>query len=322
MRMRWLAGLSIAVLVTFASIAVAAADDYPSRPIRVLVPAGVGGPTDVGARLAADALSRVLGSPVFVENRSGRVNVIESFLAGEPDGYTILVATTGTLTIIPAAKHVPYDVEKDFVPLGTIWRTASALEVRASLGVRTLAEFIAAAKARPAVITIGSAGVGTPAHLTIELLKREAGIDVIHVPFRSAGESLTAVVGGQVDGLFGDVQIIASQLKAGTVRALAVTGPRRASALPDVPTMSEAGLPGVVSEPWFGYVVSAKTPPAIVKRLQAALAATHDDPVYRESLARMGASAGEPGPEAFARLIRADIARWRAVVTAAGIKLD
>ena len=317
-----LLGVLLASLMVVAAVSVAGAENHPSRPIRVLIPAGPGGPTDIGARLAAEALSRVLDSPVYVENRNGRVNVIESYLAGEADGYTILVATTGSLTIIPAARQVPYDVEKDLVPLGTVWRTASALEVRSGLGVRTLAEFIAVAKARPGTLTIGSAGVGTPAHLTIELLKREAGIDVIHVPFRSAGESLTAVIGGQVDALFGDVRVVASQLKAGTIRALAVTGPRRVDAFPDVPTMSEAGLPAVASEPWFGFVVSAKTPPALVKRLQDALAATHDDPVYKARLAQVGGSAGERGPEAFARLIKADTARWGATVKAAGIRLE
>jgi tripartite-type tricarboxylate transporter receptor subunit TctC len=272
-----LAGL-VAALLVGASVAAARGEGFPSRPIRVLVPAAPGGPTDVGARLAAEALARVLNSPVYVENRNGRINVFESYLAGDADGYAILVASTGTLTIIPAARQVPYDVERDFVPLGTVWRTASALEVRTGLGVRTLAEFVARAKAQPGALTIGSSGVGTPAHLTIELLKREAGIDVIHVPFRSAGESLRAVTGGQVDALIGDVQIVAPQLNAGTVVALAVTASRRATGLPDVPTMGEAGLPGVVSEPWFGFVVPSKTPPPIVKRLQDALAATHDDP--------------------------------------------
>jgi tripartite-type tricarboxylate transporter receptor subunit TctC len=310
-----------AALVSAGSV-VAGTDNFPSRPIRVLVPSAPGGPADIGARLAADALARVLNTPVYVENRSGRVNVIESYLAAEADGHSILVASTGTLTIIPAARQVPYDVEKDLIPLGTVWRTASALEVRTSLGVRTLAEFLDAAKARPGMLAVGSAGVGTPAHLTIELLKREAGIDVIHVPFRSAGESLNAIIGGQVDAMFGDLQIVASQIKAGTVRALAVTGPQRAPGLPDVPTMREAGLPGVASEPWFGYVVSAKTSPAIVKRLQDALAATHDDPAYQESLARLGVSPGTRGPQAFARLIREDTIRWRAIVTSAGIKLD
>jgi tripartite-type tricarboxylate transporter receptor subunit TctC len=314
--------IAIAVVASGIEAMVALAQNFPSRPIRVVVPAAAGGPTDVGARLAAEALGRVLNSPVYVENRSGRINVIESYLAGEADGYSILVATTGTLTIIPAARQVPYDVEKDLIPLGTVWRTASALEVRTSLGVWTLAEFIADARTRPGTVTVGSAGVGTPAHLTIELLKREAGIDVIHVPFRSIGESLNAVVGGQVDAMFGDVQLVASQLKAGTVRALAVTGPTRSPALPEVPTMREAGFPAVASEPWFGFVLSAKTPPAIVKRLQDALAATHDDPAYKQSLARLGADAGERGPEALARLIKEDTVRWRTVVTAAGIRLD
>jgi tripartite-type tricarboxylate transporter receptor subunit TctC len=312
----------LAVLLVGASVAAARGEDFPSRPIRVLVPAAPGGPTDVGARLAAEALGRVLNSPVYVENRSGRINVIESYLAGNADGHSIFVASTGTLTIIPAARQVSYDVARDLVPLGTVWRTASALEVRSTLGVGTLAEFVALAKGQPGTLTIGSSGVGTPAHLTIELLKREAGIDVIHVPFRSAGESLKAVVGGQLDGLIGDVQIVASQLQAGRVLALAVTGSRRAASLPDVPTMGEAGLPGVVSEPWFGFVISAKTPPAIVRRLQAALAATHSDPLYRESLTRLGASAGEPGPDAFAQLIKEDTTRWRAIVAAAGIRLD
>jgi tripartite-type tricarboxylate transporter receptor subunit TctC len=316
-----LAGL-VAALLVGASVAAARGEGFPSRPIRVLVPAAPGGPTDVGARLAAEALARVLNSPVYVENRNGRINVFESYLAGDADGYAILVASTGTLTIIPAARQVPYDVERDFVPLGTVWRTASALEVRTGLGVRTLAEFVARAKAQPGALTIGSSGVGTPAHLTIELLKREAGIDVIHVPFRSAGESLRAVTGGQVDALIGDVQIVAPQLNAGTVVALAVTASRRATGLPDVPTMGEAGLPGVVSEPWFGFVVPSKTPPAIVKRLQDALAATHDDPAYDESLKRLGASAGERGPDAFARLIKEDTARWRAIIAAARIRLD
>ncbi|HUI94545.1 MAG TPA: tripartite tricarboxylate transporter substrate binding protein [Xanthobacteraceae bacterium] len=311
-----------ATSMVFACLATASAEDFPSRPIRIVVPAGAGGPPDVGARLAAKALERTLNTPVVVENRNGRVNVTESYLAGEADGYTILVGTSASLTILPAAKHVSYDVERDFIPLGTIWRTASALEVRASMGVRTLGAFIAAAKAHPGTVTIGSGGVGTPAHLTIELLKREAGIDVIHVPFRSTGESLTALIGGQIDALFGDVQIVKAQLEAGTIVALAVTGPVRVPALPEVPTTAEAGLPGVVSEPWFGLVVSAKTPPAIVKRLQEALAAAHDDPVYRNALAQQGASAGEPGPEALGRLIRTDAAKWRSIITAAGIDLD
>ena len=323
---RCIARRRVTVLLALVAAVVAAgsacAQDYPSRPIRVLVPAAAGGPSDIGARLAAEALGRALNVPVFVENRRGGVSVIESYVAGELDGYTILEAALGSLTFIPAAKHVAYDAEKDFVPLGTVWRSALMLTVRPGLGVSTLAEFVAAAKARPAAISIASAGVGTTTHLTIELLKREAGIDLIHVPYRSSGEGLTPLLGGQVDALFCDVQIFAPQVRSGSIRALAIAGPSRAPVLPDIPTMSEAGLPGVVGETWFGFVVSAKTPPAVVKRLQEALAVTHDDPIYRDNLARQGVSAGERGPESFARLIKVEAAKWRKIVAAAGIKLD
>jgi tripartite-type tricarboxylate transporter receptor subunit TctC len=196
------------------------------------------------------------------------------------------------------------------------------LAVRPGLGVSTLGEFIAVAKARPASITIGSAGIGTASHLTMELLKHEAGIDVVHVPFRSSGEALPALLGGEIDALFCDAQIFAPQVRRGTIRALAVAGARRAPALHDVPTMGEAGYPGVIGETWFGFVISAKTPPTIVARLQSALAATHDDPIYQERLARQGVSAGDPGPDAFARLIKTEAARSRAIVSAAGIRLD
>jgi len=301
-----------------------AAAEFPSRPIRVIEPYAAGGPSDTGARLAADALSRVLKQPVIVENRGGGggLNATESYLSAEPDGYTILVGSIGPFTIIPAAKHVSYDVEKDFIPLGTVWRSALLLAVRKTLGVTTLPEFVAHAKAHPGATTIGSAGVGAVTHLASELLKREAGIDLIHVPFRSTGETMPALMGGQIDALFGDAPILAPQVKAGKIQAVAVTSRERSPALPDVPTMGEAGLPGVIAESWFGFVVRAKTPPAIVKQLQDALVTAQKDPEYQAKLARQGAGAGELGPEAFSALIKADAAKWRAVVTAAGIKLD
>jgi tripartite-type tricarboxylate transporter receptor subunit TctC len=310
--------------LAIAGIPPAIADDFPSRPLRVIVPYAAGGPSDTGSRLAAEALGRVLDKPVIVENRGGGggLNATEAYLGIEPNGYTILVGSIGPFTIIPAAKHVSYDVEKDFIPLGTVWRSAQLLAARRTLGVASVADFVAYAKAHPGKVTIGSAGVGAVTHLAIELLKREAGVDVIHVPFRSTGETLPALMGGQIDALFGDAPILAPQVHAGNVQALAVAAPTRAPALPEVPTMGEAGFPGVIAESWYGFVVAAKTPPAIVKRLQEALAAAQTDPAYRQSLARQGASAGDIGPEPFARLIRTDAAKWRAIVTAAGIRLE
>jgi tripartite-type tricarboxylate transporter receptor subunit TctC len=302
----------------------AAADDYPTRPVYIIEPYAPGGPSDTGTRLAAEPLSRQLGKPVIVENRGGGggLNATEAYLKGNQDGYTILVGSIGPLTIMPAAKKVSYDPLKDFVPLGTVWRSATTLAVRPGLGVKSVGEFVAYAKANPGKVTIGSAGVGSVTHLAIELLKREAKINVIHVPFRSTGENLPALMGDQIDALFGDATIIAPQIKAGKIVALAVAAPKRALALPNVPTMAEAGFPGVEAENWFGFVVSSRTPPAITKRLQEALAAAQQDPTYTANLAKQGASAGELGPKSFAELIKKDAEKWKEIVIAAGIKLD
>ena len=181
------------------------ANDYPSQPLRIVVPYAAGGPSDTGARLAAEPLARELGKPVVIENRggSGGLAATEAYFKAEANGYTILVGAIGPLTIIPAFKSVTYDVEKDVVPLSTVWRSAQVLAVRPSLGVKTVAEFVAYAKANPNKVTIGSAGVGAVTHLAIEVLKREAKIDLIHVPFRSTSESLPQLMGGQIDALFG-----------------------------------------------------------------------------------------------------------------------
>ena len=322
--MRPAAKALLATMLMLAGGGVAQADDFPSHALRVVVPYAAGGPSDTGARFAAEALSRVLKQPVIVENRGGGggLNATESYLQTDADGYTILVGAIGPFTIIPAAKHVSYDIEKDFIPLGTVWRSAQLLAVRKTLGVTTVAQFVAKAKAAPGKLTMGSAGVGAVTHLAIELLKREAGIDVIHVPFRSTGETMPSLLGGQIDALFGDAPILAPQVRADKIQALAVAAPQRAAALPDVPTMGEAGFPGVIAESWYGFVVSAKTPPAIVKRLQDALATAQNDPDYQQMLAKQGASAGPQGPAAFAELIKTDAAKWHQIVTAAGIKLD
>jgi tripartite-type tricarboxylate transporter receptor subunit TctC len=298
------------------------AQDFPSRTLRIVVPYAAGGPSDTGTRLAAEPLARELGKPVVVENRggSGGLAATEAYFKAESDGYTILVGSIGPLTIIPAFKPVSYDVAKDVVPLSTVWRSAQVLAVRPSLGVKSVAEFVAYAKANPGKLTIGSAGVGAVTHLAIEVLKREAKIELVHVPFRSTSESLPQLIGGQIDALFGDGPIIAPQVHGGGIVALAVAGPARGRALPEVPTMAEAGFPGVESESWFGLVVSSKTPAPIIARLQSAVVTAQKDPTYLEKLAKQGASAGEPGPEAFARLIKQDAAKWGAIIKAAGIK--
>ena len=230
------------------------AQDFPSGPIRIVVPYAAGGPSDTGTRLVQEPLSRQLGKPVVVENRGGGggLNATEAYLKAEPDWHTLLVGAIGPLTIIPALKPVSYDVEKDIVPLTTVWRSAQVLAVRPTLGVKSVAEFVAYAKANPNKVTIGSAGIGAVTHLAIELFKREAGIELIHVPFRSTSESMPQPIGGQIDALFGDGPTIAPQVNSGHIVALAVAGPKRGRALPNVVTMSETGYPGVEAESWFG----------------------------------------------------------------------
>lgn len=320
--------MKAAALICGACLFIAAttvyAADYPSRPVRLLVPYAAGGGSDTAARLIADPLGRHLGGSVFIENRGGGGGLIgtEAYLSGEQDGYTILMGAVGPLTIIPAGKSVPYDAEKDFVPLGCVWRSAQVLAVRSSLGVKTVAEFVARAKAEPGKLTVGSAGFGSLTHLALELLKREAHIDVTHVPFRSGGATLPNLIGGQIDAVFADATTLAPQVKSGAVVALAVAGAKRSPALPDVMTMAEAGFPNVRAESWYGLVVSKTTPPEVTRRLQAAVLAAQNDPAYIKSLDKQGVTIGQPGPDSLKELIHEEAEKWKVIVQAAGIKFN
>ena len=304
--------------------AVAQEDAFPSRAVRILVPYSVGGTSDTASRLVQDPLSRQLGQPVVVENRGGAGGLIatEAFFKLPPDGYTVLVAGAGPFAIIPPTRQVSYAVERDALPLGTIWRSPQVLVVGLKTGIASMADFVSRAKASPGRIVMGSAGVGALTHLSIELMKREAGIEVTHVPHRSTGDTLPALLGGHIDALFGDVSVLASNIEARTVTALAIAATRRSPLVPGLITMGEAGLPGVEAENWFGLVISTRTPPAVAARLQQAMLATQADPAYRASLAKQGASAGEPGREPFAGLIAAEVARWKPIVTAPGVKIE
>ncbi len=302
----------------------ASADDFPTRPIKVIVGYAPGGPSDTGARLMTEPLGRQLGQPVIVENQGGGggLNATESYAKYAPDGYTLLLGAIGPLTIIPAAEKVTYDPIRDFAPLGLVWTSPLTLAVSPTLGIKTLRDFIAYAKANPGRLTVGSAGVGSVTHLAIALFAHEAGIELTHVPYHSTSKSLPALMGGQIDALFGDTPIIASQIKAGTIVGIAVAAKKRESAIPDVPTMAEAGQQNVEAASWFGFVASVKTPAPVVKRLQDAMSAAQKDPDYRAVLAKQGASFGEPGPDAYANLIKTDAVKWKTVIDETGIKLN
>jgi len=307
----------VAVLALGMSLNVSLADDYPSRPVTIIIPFTAGGPADTAARTVSEVLRRHLGQPLIAENRPAASGVpgTEAVALGEPDGYTLLLGGIAALVLVPPIQKVRYDVEKDFVPLGLIWRSPQVFAVSTKLGVNAVDEFVAHAKAHPGKVTIGSAGNGTVTHLAGELLKRERGIELVHVPYRSTANSLTDLVGGHIDAIFGDVALVTPQAEAGKLVALAVTGESRSPLMPDLITTAEAGFPAVQTEVWYGALVSVKTPAPIVARLKAATRAVQTDPVTQKMLRQHGVVLGEPGSEAFAKFIRQEIERWTPIVT-------
>ena len=305
------------VLMAWLTASPLRADDYPTRPLTVIIPFTAGGPADTAARTFAAVLSRHLGQPLIAENRpaASGISGTEAVALGNADGYTLLLGGIAALALIPPVEKVRYDVEKDFAPLGLIWRSPQVFAVRSTLDVKSVPEFVAYAKANPGKVTFGSAGIGTVTHLAGELLMRESGINLVHVPYRSTANSLTDLIGGHIDAIFGDVAILEPQVKSGTIRALAITSPERSPLLPDLVTMGEAGFPGVRTEVWYGLLASSRTPAPMLDTLRKAVAAAQTDPAFAESLAKFGIRPPDPGAEAFAKFIREETARWKPIVT-------
>jgi putative tricarboxylic transport membrane protein len=313
-------GCSIAML---ALGTLQADENFPSRAVRIIDAYSAGGSSDIAMRLLTDAFGRALGQTAYVENKPGAGGLVgtAAFQNSPADGYNLMIASNAILVVIPAARSVPYDPENDFVPLGLIWRTSQILAVSPNLGVKTLNEFIAYAKSGKGV-TIGSAGFGTTTHLSIEFLKREAGILLTHVPYRGTGNSLQALLSNQIDGLFGDASMLAPHVAAKTVTALAVTGPTRSRLLPDVATAPEAGLPSLTVTTWFGLVAPPKTPSAIVEKLRDALKIAQTDPTYLRNLEAKGIVLQDWGPASFTELFKRDRAIWTPIIKEAGIQID
>jgi tripartite-type tricarboxylate transporter receptor subunit TctC len=309
----------VAALITLPPTGFAVAQDYPSRAITIIVPFTAGGPNDVAARIYADGLRRQFGAStsIVIENRAGGAGIpgTEAALQGDHDGYTLLMGGIAPLTLIPPIQKVRYNTEKDFAPLGLMWRSPQVFAVRPQLGVNSVAELIAKAKASPGKLTIGSAGLGTVTHLANELFRREAKVDFTHVPYKSTANSLNDLIGGHIDAIFGDVALVKPQAEAGKLVALAVTGANRSPLMPDLATTAEVGFPAVQTEVWYGALVSAKAPAPVVARLKAATLAVQTDPAIQKTLRQHGVVLGEPGADAFARFIRQEVERWTPIVT-------
>jgi tripartite-type tricarboxylate transporter receptor subunit TctC len=298
---------------------------YPEKPIRIIVPYPPGGNIDITARAIAPGLTEALGQQVVIDNRGGAGGTIGSEIAAKsaPDGYTLLLGSTGTLTNAPALyPKLGYDPVKDFATTSMVSIVPLVMESHPSVPAHTVKEFIALAKSRPGRITMASAGSGSSNHLAGELFQNMTGTKLIHVPYKGSGPALIDMIGGQVDVFFDQLSSSIGHIQSGKLRAIAVTTLKRTAALPDVPTVSESGVPGFDASTVTGIVLPAATPRDIVLKVHGALIkvlrlkATHD------SFAHFGAETLESTPEEFTRFIREDLAKWSKVIREAGIKLE
>jgi len=300
----------------------ALAQNYPSKPVKILVPTAAGGLADTLARVLATHLTNVMGQQFYVENRGGAGNVIgiESVVRSPADGSTLLFGAGTVTTNHLVYKKLPYDVERDLAPVTQLVSVPNVLVVHPKLQIKTLAEFIAAAKEKPGQLTYASAGVGSVLHLSMELLKFKTGIEVVHVPYKGVAPAMSDLLGGHVASMVSNVASAKPHVDEGKLRALAVTSRKRAPALPDVPSMAEAGVAGYEVLNWFGMFAPAGTPEAIIRRLQAEAAALVATPEMKQRLASEGAEPVASTPDDFAAFVKAEIRQWTEVGRAANIQ--
>jgi len=319
-----MAGFSVARLLAIALTiapwvsAPSQAEDYPARPVKIIVPFGAGGPADVAARLLGNVLQESMGQPFVVENRTGAGGVIgtQEVAKAPPDGYTLLMMSntqTANESLVPTAQR-KYELMKDLAPIAPVNVSDLVIVVHPSVPAKTLAEFIALAKSQPGKLNYASSGQGTPYHMAGELFKTMAGIDVLHVPYRNSGEARSGVIGGQVQMMIDAVPAMAPNIAEKQVRALATTGKARSAVLPDVPTVTEAGVPGYEATIWLGLMAPTGTPKPIIDKLNAAVNAFVKKPEIVKLWKDQGALPMSMSTEEFDKFLRGDIVKWGEVV--------
>jgi tripartite-type tricarboxylate transporter receptor subunit TctC len=312
--------------VFFAVIAVpVGAQDYPAKPLRILVPNAPGGSTDILARIVGERLADKWGQQVLIDNRGGAGgNIAAELTAKSPaDGYSIMMGTVGTHAInYSLYSKLPYHPQRDFTPIALVGENPNILVINPYVPAKSIKELIALGKARPGALNYGSSGAGTSVHLSAELFSTMAGIKMVHVPYKGATEALTALLAGQLDLMFASLSSAIPLVKAGRLRAFAVTGEKRSSSIPEMPTISEAALPGYSASAWFGLVGPAGLPPAAVTALSnAALAALQTQEV-KDRFFASGVDVRPMPADEFARLIDSEIKKWAQVVKASGARVD
>ncbi|MCC7181956.1 MAG: hypothetical protein IOMNBAOH_00351 [Rhodocyclaceae bacterium] len=316
---------SIVISILLALSGLGHAQSYPNRPIRWVVPFSAGSTSDVVARAIAPRLADLLGQPVSVDNRPGAGGVIGTDLVAKApaDGYTLLFAGNAPLAVnVTLQSKVPYDPVKDFVGITQLVAASYLLVVHPSLGVNNVAELVAAARARPGKLNYGSPGNGTGSHLTMELFKTAAGLDISHVPYKGSAPAITDLLAGQVQLMFEPVASVGPHVRAGKLKALAMSSARRIAAMPDMPTVAESGFPGFQSEAWIGVAVRSGTPQDIIVKLHDGLTKVLQAPDLREQFSKLGLELTTSSPEAFTAFIKAEIPKWAKVIRDSGAKVD
>jgi tripartite-type tricarboxylate transporter receptor subunit TctC len=304
---------------------VAVAQDYPSRPVKIVVPYPAGGSNDIIARILAQKLSERVGQQFFVENRGGAGGNIgaESVASSEPDGYSLLLSAPGPLTSnVALYKNLPFDPTKAFAPVALVAQVPIVLMVHPSVAAKDVKELIALAKAKPGTINFGSSGNGSTNHLAGELLKSMAGINIVHVPYKGAAPAMNDLVAGHIPVMFDNMPAVLPQVQGKKVNAIAVAGATRASAMPDVPTVAESGVPGFDASAWFGLVAPAKTPPAVLKKLEGEVAAILKMPDVQKRFTELGAEPGNVSGAAFGKFLADETVKWTKVIQASGAKVE
>ena len=315
---------AVLAALLFLGASAAYAQPYPSQPIRVIVPFAAGGSTDTVARALGQKLSESLGRAVVVDNRPGAAGAIgaEAVARARADGHTLLLATTSTHAVLPVLNPaLPYGI-KDFAPISVVAKAPNVLAVSPTVAASDVRGLIALAKAQPGKLTFASSGTGTITHLIGERFRVEAGIDVVHVPYKTGVQALPDLMSGQVSYIFDSIVWTLPQIRAGKLKGFAVTGSSRSALAPDLPTVAEAGLPGFEGVTWFGFVAPAGTPVGIVARLNAELRKALQSPEIKDLFAKQGIEPSQGTPEEFARLIESDAAKWGEVIRKTGVKVE
>ena len=303
--------------------ALAGAQDFPNKPIRLIVPFPAGGPNDIIARVVGQRMSELTKQPVLIDNRGGQAGVLgtDAVAKANPDGYTIGITSASALVISPTMEQVAYNVSRDFAPVTLTVTVPEMLVVASNFPANNMAELVALAKAQPGKFNFASAGVGGLPHLAGELLKLTAKIDIVHVPYRGAAPAINDLLGQQVQMAFLDLPVLLPHIKAGTLRPIALGAPQRAPTAPDVPTTAEVGMPDILIENWYGMVAPAKTPDNIIAALNRIANEAMADPSVKEKLADQGLTVAGDTPAHFRGYIEAETKKWARVIKDAGVEL-